>query len=185
MQKSLRWHKNWKCSIKRTHLNVWLVKVNVVLKFFICHTPWGLSYLPCLWKLPHCTLWNEGEHDQPHFCWRAPGCVQICLAPGLRFHYPKTATLKIFPRSAAFYSYSGRNMTKVPCPSGRQTNTRGLPVQCSFHTTRLALRCTRENAPVLPFSYKVLDQNLEKPLVVRYHFGPSTSEIFVGIPFTL
>lgn len=52
MQKSLRWYKNWKCSIKRIHLNVWLVKVNVVLKFFICHTPWGLSCLPCLWKLP-------------------------------------------------------------------------------------------------------------------------------------
>lgn len=185
MQKSLRWYKNWKCSIKSTHLNVWLVKVNVVLKFFICHTPWGLSCLPCLWKPPPCTLWSEGEHDQPCFCWCAPGCVQICLTPGLRFHYPKLATLRNSPLPAAFYSSSGRNMTEVPCPSGCRTNIGRLPVQCSFHTTRLSSRCTRENAWVLPFSHKVLDQNLEKPLGVRYSFGPSTFGIFVGISFTL
>lgn len=116
MQKSLRWYKNWKCSIKETHLTVWLVKADVVNKFFICHTPGHLSCSPRPCKslpvLPGSgTAWLTGSCW--HCCWMcanppAPAsaltCTEPCL-PLLRLSYP------------------GRDVTKVTHPGRCSAST--------------------------------------------------------------
>lgn len=182
MQKSLRWYKNWKCSIKETHLNVWLVKADVLNNFFICHTPRRLSCSPHLDEsfpvLPGSgTTWLTGP------CWRccwmcanppAPASAPTCTEPCLHL-LCLTATLGgMWPRSP---TQGGAQQAQTP--------SWWLPVQCSFHKTRLALQCCRENASGPTFSQKILYQNLEKPLCVGYHFGLSSSRTSMGISFAL
>lgn len=187
MQKALRWYKNWKCSIKRTHLNVWLVKVNVVLKFFICHTPWGLSCLPmpCESLLVLSGVW--GQHGHQRFCWWAAGYAKIHLAHGLLLLlFPKLATVRNFHPPPAFYSYPDRDAAHVTHPDRCKA-----PDSCFLRTPSpvlmpqdqaYTLRCTRENAQYQLLAIRsYLDQNLEKPLSAGYNFGPSTSGTSVEI----
>lgn len=179
MRKSLRWYKNWKCSIKRTHLNVWLVKVNVVLQIFhLSHSMRSLLLVMPL-RVPLCALWSAGQAWLMVLllvcCWMLANIPRPILHP----HFPKPATLKKLSSIRCIYSFPGRDVTNITCPGICWASTGLLPEnsQSSARSTRPGFHwdAPERNTPALTFSHKVLGQNLEKPPGVGYNFGPNTS----------
>lgn len=127
-----------------------------------CHAPVSPSLCS-----PECRVWGEQGNWAP-----AGVLLDVCepASPWTLFSFPKPATLISFFHLLQF-TWSHIQVGAEQAPDSFEDS------QSSAHSTspRLALRCTRENAPGLTFSHKVLDQNLEKHLSVRYNLGPSTS----------
>lgn len=155
MQKSPRWYKEWKCPIKRTHLNVWLVKVNVVWKFFICHTPWDLSRLQC--RLARCSpecresISNGASAAAP--LGMSKSAWPWHSIPILQTSYSKNISSICCILQLPWEGH-GQGQTPKQVLSKHQTAFWGLPVQCSFHKTSLASRFTGQNAQGWPLAIR-------------------------------